>query len=216
MSDFVYQKGYIYPLPEMDVEEEDAFYESLKDPFTMETLESGGKCASYLLLLTEHSYGQKNDDFGFVRDLTPDAADSVAPKFKEVLGADIDTSRLKYIEHCYYDGCEGYDWYRDYMESTKQPDDVPITDKWLDGLPQFEKCGTGWWYTTKDTKDSPSPHDVELAWRKFGYCVIVATDGCESQMPVKTVGTLVQFLRLCGLGDFAEKIQLAGGTETKS
>lgn len=83
---------------------------------------------------------------------------------------------------------------------------IPITDGWLDSLPQFEQCGTGWWYTTKETPDSPSPHDVEIARHEYGYCVTVLTDGCESQLPVKTVDTLVGFLRLCGLDGFAAKI----------
>lgn len=83
---------------------------------------------------------------------------------------------------------------------------IPITDAWLDSLPQFEQCGTGWWYTTKETPDSPSPHDVEIARREYGYSVTVFTDGCDSQLPVKTVETLVGFLRLCGLDGFAAKI----------
>jgi len=83
---------------------------------------------------------------------------------------------------------------------------VPITDGWLDSLPQFEQCGTGWWYTTKETPDSPSPHDVEIARHEYGYRVTALTDGCESQLPVKTVEALVGFLRLCGLDGFAAKI----------
>lgn len=86
---------------------------------------------------------------------------------------------------------------------------IPITDEWLDSLPQFEQCGTGWWYTTKETPDSPSPHDVEITRREYGYSVTVFTDGCESQLPVKTVETLVAFLRLCGLNVFADKIAKA-------
>lgn len=49
-----------------------------------------------------------------------------------------------------------------------------------DAEAQFEQCGTGWWYTTKKTPDSPSPHDVEIARREYGYSVTVFTDGCES------------------------------------
>lgn len=205
MSDFICEKGFIYPLRQMTLSEVKRLHQTIKDPFVFEIFDSGqGYCSSYLLL---RYCGGIGDGFGVVRDLTPDALAYAAPKFREALGSDINPSLLKYIEHCYPKGSEDFDWYEDYMTGQEPAKEaIPITDEWLDSLPQFEQCGTGWWYTTKETPDSPSPHDVEIARREYGYCVTVFTDGCESQLPIKTVETLVGFLRLCGLDGFADKI----------
>ena len=102
MSDFVHQKGYIYPLGRLTDEDDDAFYKKIEeeknfnlnqDKFVLESL---GK-NDYLIWLTYSTYGEKSDEFGSCRSCNQQEIYFHAPKFREILG-NIDTAKLKYID----------------------------------------------------------------------------------------------------------------------
>lgn len=117
MSDYSHNKGIIYPLPKMTEEERDNLEFSLKDPFSYEAFEGrNGNINHYLFFSLYHTYGQRSDNFGSSRKCTAKEIAQYAPMFAEVLGKEIDTDKLKYIEFCWYNCCECQDYYEDEPE----------------------------------------------------------------------------------------------------
>lgn len=110
MSDYLHQKGYIYPLGRLTDEDNDFFYEKIEeeknfnlnqDKFVLESL---GK-NDYLIWLTYSTYGEKSDEFGSCRPCNQQEIYFHAPKFRKLLG-EIDTKKLKFIDFCYYNSTE--------------------------------------------------------------------------------------------------------------
>lgn len=117
MSDYSHNKGIIYPLPKMTDEERDNLEFSLKDPFSYEKFEgSNNNINCYLFFSLYHTYGQRSDNFGSSRKCTAKEIVQYAPMFAEVLGKEIDTDKLKYIEYCWNNCCECQDYYEDEPE----------------------------------------------------------------------------------------------------
>lgn len=117
MSDYSHNKGIIYPLPKMTEEERDNLEFSLKAPFSYEGFEGrNNNINHYLFFSLYHTYGQRSDNFGSSRKCTAKEIAQYAPMFSEVLGKEIDTDKLKYIEFCWYNCCECQDYYEDEPE----------------------------------------------------------------------------------------------------
>lgn len=110
MSDYLHQKGYIYPLGKLSDEENNSIYKKIKGEENFELdkdkfeLEYMGK-NDYLIWLTYSTYGEKSDEFGSCRFCNQQEIYYHAPKFREILG-EIDTAKLKYIDFCYYNSTE--------------------------------------------------------------------------------------------------------------
>ena len=110
MSDFVHNKGYIYPLGKLSDEENNSIYKKIKGEENFELdkdkfeLEYMGK-NDYLIWLTYSTYGEKSGEFGSCRPCNQQEIYYNAPKFREILG-EIDTAKLKFIDYCYYNSTE--------------------------------------------------------------------------------------------------------------
>lgn len=110
MSDYLHQKGYIYPLGKLSDEENNSIYKKIKgeenfkldkDKFELEYM---GK-NDYLIWLTYSTYGEESGEFGSCRPCNQQEIYYHAPKFREILG-EIDTAKLKFIDFCYYNSTE--------------------------------------------------------------------------------------------------------------
>lgn len=110
MSEYLHQKGYIYPLGKLSDEENNSIYKKIKgeenfdldkDKFELEYM---GK-NDYLIWLTYSTYGEKSDEFGSSRYCNQQEIYYHAPKFRDILG-EIDTKKLKFIDYCYYNSTE--------------------------------------------------------------------------------------------------------------
>ncbi len=101
----------------MTEEERDNLEFSLKDPFSYEEFKGrNDNINCYLFFSLYHTYGQRSDNFGSSRKCTAKEIAQYAPVFAEVLGKEIDTDKLKYIEFCWYNCCECQDYYEDEPE----------------------------------------------------------------------------------------------------
>ena len=116
MSDFVHNKGYIYPITNEEYEKLDEKYFDLKEKgFDLEVFDGQKGLNRYLVFLTHHSYGEKHDNFGSSRPCNQQEIYYHAPKFREILG-EIDTAKLKFIEYCWYNCSECFDYYEEKEE----------------------------------------------------------------------------------------------------
>ena len=124
MSDYVRTKGIVYPINEIAYNElDDLLSTSFKDQyafwsdngkgFTTDAFDSD-EIRYYLIYQLFHSYGEENGDFGSKRQLTEKETEYWSEKFMPILsrvGIEINPEDLRYMDWCYYNACESYDFY---------------------------------------------------------------------------------------------------------
>lgn len=121
MSDFVHNQGYIYPITNEEYEKLDEKIFNLKAKgYHLEVFDGQKGLNRYLVFLTYHSYGKKHDNFGSSRPCTEFEIKRHIKKFQDVLCKEIDKNKLKYIEYCWYNCSECFDYY-------EEEEDKPIT-----------------------------------------------------------------------------------------
>lgn len=69
------------------------------------------KSAEYLSFILYFTYGKECGDFGWSRFLTSSEQEKYKKIFEQVLPT-VDTSKLKYVDYCYYNACESSDYYK--------------------------------------------------------------------------------------------------------
>ncbi len=133
MSDYCRTKGVFYPITEEDLKAigiDDAYRFELDERFktlfshwyprktkdyfdTVGMLDyaSGSSEANYYLVyVLFDSYGEECGEFGMNRELRPAEQDKYEQIFKQIL-PNIDKSKFKYVDYCYYNCCEPDDYY---------------------------------------------------------------------------------------------------------
>lgn len=114
MSDFVHNQGYIYPISNEEYEKLDEKYFDLEEKgYDLEVFDGQKGLNRYLVFLTYHSYGEKHDNFGSSRPCTEFEIKRHIKKFQDVLCKEIDKNKLKYIEYCWYNCSECFDYYEE-------------------------------------------------------------------------------------------------------
>ena len=114
MSDFVHNQGYIYPISNEEYEKLDEKYFDLEaNGYDLAVFEEQKGLNRYLVFLTYHSYGKKHDNFGSSRHCTELEIKRHIKKFQDVLCKEIDKNKLKYIEYCWYNCSECFDYYEE-------------------------------------------------------------------------------------------------------
>lgn len=157
MSDYSHNKGIIYPLPKMTEEERDKLEFSLKAPFSYEAFEGrNNNINHYLFFSLYHTYGQRSDNFGSSRKCTAKEIAQYAPMFAEVLGKEIDTDKLKYIEFCWYNCCECQDYYEDEPEVSETDAISAVIQHCKTQAPRTQICG----YFHKWAKNKPQKQNA--------------------------------------------------------
>jgi len=224
MSNYVHQKGFIYPiedvLPNID---EKATILLDQDKFVLANL---GK-NRYLVWLVYSSCGVQRRPFGHCRQCASKEIESFAPLFRNVLG-DIDTTKLKYIDYCY---CDTRDCIIDYYEDEQMTLDSAIAIAREGAKNKYDAARNdcqqlaGWLQELAEFKDTTPITDgwlrdngfSEAGWMKVGDNVIrcyetgrarwfASVDNDERNFHeafgrLKTLGQLKMFLALCGMLD---------------
>lgn len=114
MSDFVHNQGYIYPISNEEYEKLDEKYFDLEEKgYDLAVFDGQKGLNRYLVFLTYHSYGKKHDNFGSSRPCTELEIKRHIKKFQDVLCKEIDKNKLKYIEYCWYNCSECFDYYEE-------------------------------------------------------------------------------------------------------
>ena len=126
MSDYVHNKAVMYPIDcaalgitdAWDLEEK--IPEALKDRWNnkypyleieaMVDYAGNGDCNYYLSLVLGSTYGEDCGDFGRNRTLSLTEQVKYKEIFKQVI-PNVDPSKLKYVDYCYYNCCESEDYY---------------------------------------------------------------------------------------------------------
>lgn len=130
MSDYCRTKAIMYPLGNDDAEK--AFCRSLgaedrwdledlkpelfarnknKPYFEIEVMVDDWTGAYYLSYVLFYEYGADCGEFGRNRFLSPTEQEKYTTIFKQVL-PEVDPSKLKYVDYCYYNACESPDFYK--------------------------------------------------------------------------------------------------------
>lgn len=122
MSDYVHTKAVMYPVTEetlnkMNLKDaydlEDRFPKTDLGKFSIEGMvdyTSDCECRYYVSLELYSNYGDDAADFGRSRFLTEKEQEKYAPLFSQII-PDLDPSKLKYVEFCYYNCCSCQDYY---------------------------------------------------------------------------------------------------------
>lgn len=125
MSDYVRNKSVMYPIDceALGIEDgydlEERIPDALKDHwdgeypyFDIDALldYETDKLSYYLSFRLDSEYGKTREDFGRNRPLTPTEQVKYKKIFEQVL-PDIDASKLKYVDCCYYNCSECQDYY---------------------------------------------------------------------------------------------------------
>jgi len=126
MSDYVHNKAVMYPIDCAKLGIKDAWDldekipEALKNNwdkkypyFELEAMvdyAGNGDCNYYLSLVLDSTYGRESGDFGRNRTLSPTEQEKYKKIFEQVI-PDVDPSKLKYVDYCYYNCCESEDYY---------------------------------------------------------------------------------------------------------
>ncbi len=129
MSDYCRTKAIMYPLG--DSKAADALCQSLgaKDCwdldqlkpelferrkgepyFEIEVMESNWVGNYYLSYVLHYDYGVNCGEFGRNRFLSPTEQEKYKAIFEQIL-PEVDVSKLKYVDYCYYNACESPDFY---------------------------------------------------------------------------------------------------------
>ena len=126
MSDYVHNKSIMYPIDcaALGIEDawdlEEKFPEALKNhwdnkyPYleieAMVDYAGNGDCNYYLSLVLGSTYGEDCGDFGRNRTLSLTEQVKYKEIFEQVI-PNIDPSKLKYVDYCYYNCSESDDYY---------------------------------------------------------------------------------------------------------
>lgn len=126
MSDYVHNKSIMYPIDCTTLGIKDAWDleeklpEALKNHwdnkyphFEIEAMvdyDGNGDCNYYLSLVLDSTYGRESGDFGRNRTLSPTEQEKYKKIFEQVI-PNVDPSKLKYVDYCYYNCCESEDYY---------------------------------------------------------------------------------------------------------
>lgn len=122
MSDYVHTKSVMYPVTEELLKKM-----KLKDVYDLEeklpktdlgTFDIEGlvdyasdyECRYYVSLEFYSNYGDDAADFGRSRFLTKKEQEKYVPIFSKII-PELDSSKLKYVEFCYYNCCNCQDYY---------------------------------------------------------------------------------------------------------
>ena len=129
MSDYVHNKAIMYPLGKHEAA--DALCKSLgaedrwdleqlkpelfervkgKPYFEIEAMVDNWECTYYLSYVLFYSYGEDSGEFGRNRFLSPTEQEKYKAIFEQIL-PEVDVSKLKYVDYCYYNCCESPDFY---------------------------------------------------------------------------------------------------------
>lgn len=124
MSDYVRTKGVIYPIEQelldklglkdaWDLESKaESLFGYAINTFSIECFldyDGDDEARYYLIYQTAKDYGRYGD-FGRSRFLSQPEQEKYIEIFKQVL-PEVDRSKLKYIDYCYYNCCEAPDYY---------------------------------------------------------------------------------------------------------
>lgn len=134
MSDYVRYKEIMYPITEEDIKKvgynnlEDYWddfswnYEE-NDNFEVQrpVAEVNGEYVDnyYLCYILKYNYGVGSDDFGRSRPLSITEQE----KYKEIFSKklkDVDPSKFRLVDFCYYNGCDAPDYYLEEDEFNKE------------------------------------------------------------------------------------------------
>ena len=125
MSDYERTKGVAYPIEQDLLKKlglQDAWglaskaenlFGYIADTFSIDVFvdyKGDDKCRYYLIYKTYNTYGKEYGDFGKSRFLTQPEQEKYIEIFKQVL-PEVDGSKLKYIDYCYYNCSEAPDYY---------------------------------------------------------------------------------------------------------
>ena len=126
MSDYVHNKAVMYPIDcnELGIEDvwdlEEKIPEALKNNYdkkypyfeieAMVDYAGNGDCNYYLSLVLGSTYGEDCGDFGRNRTLSLTEQVKYKEIFEQVI-PNVDPSKLKYVDYCYYNCCESEDYY---------------------------------------------------------------------------------------------------------
>ena len=129
MSDYCRTKAVMYPLGsradldnyckalgvedrwELEEQYPEFFSPTTTEPyFDIEVMEYKGHANYYLAYILYYNYGEDAGEFGRNRFLTPAGQEKYKPIFKQVI-IGVDTTKLKYVDYCYYNCCESSDYY---------------------------------------------------------------------------------------------------------
>jgi len=110
MSDYVRNKAVMYPIDGKLAN--DTLDNEIEEPFFIESFDDGKNVNYYLCYELYHTYGEESGDFGRNRQLTEKEQEKYKKLFSDYLN-DIDTKLFKYVDYCYYNACECYDYYLD-------------------------------------------------------------------------------------------------------
>lgn len=122
MSDYVHNKAVMYPIDCKVLGIKDAWELQEKYPnlilnrlapgpfFTIEAMCKDWTCRYYLSYTLYSTYGKESGDFGRSRPLTQLEQALYEKIFKQII-SDLDASKLRYVDYCYYNCCESEDYY---------------------------------------------------------------------------------------------------------
>ena len=126
MSDYVRNKTVMYPIDcnELGIEDawdlEEKIPDALKNNwdhkyphFEIEAMvdyAGNGDCNYYLSYVLASTYGEESGDFGRNRTLSLTEQVKYKEIFEQVI-PNVDPSKLKYVDYCYYNCCESEDYY---------------------------------------------------------------------------------------------------------
>lgn len=234
MSDFVHNQGYIYPITNEEYKKLDEKYIDLEAKgYDLEVFDGQKGLNRYLVFLTYHSYGKKHDNFGSSRPCNQQEIYYYASKFREILG-EIDTAKLKYIEYCWYNCSECFDYYEEDKPMTLNEAIIhakEVADSKCDECGKEHEQLATWLQKLADYEDETLITEKwlqangfsESGWMKIGDNIIRCyetgharwfTSVCNDDRNfheefgrVKTLGQLRMFLTLCGLGDFVKQLK---------
>lgn len=133
MSDYAHTKAVFYPVTEEDLKvlgvdsvydlDIDDRYKHLFDKYSANKKKNyfdvegminykTDESSSYLIYVKYYSYGDDCGDYGTSRPLTPEEQEKFKPLFEQIL-PNIDPSKFKYVDYCYYNCSECHDYYVD-------------------------------------------------------------------------------------------------------
>lgn len=123
MSDYVHNKAVFYPLDNSEIKEKlniDDFWDMEMDERFKQYFHPSSQInkfdiectdrAYYLIYLLYCTYGEECADFGRSRELTYNEKIKYKDIFEKII-PQIDETKLKYVDYCYYNCCEPRDYY---------------------------------------------------------------------------------------------------------
>ena len=131
MSDFVHTKAIMYPITKETLAKmnfkspndlEEKFPKTELGKFVIEGMVAYNPSYNYSRYISfelYNTYGIEDYEFGRSRFLTEREQEKYALLFKQII-PDLDPSKLKYVEFCYYNCCASQDYYIEEDEFYKE------------------------------------------------------------------------------------------------